>query len=299
MKPHKITCLLDFARFRITQEVKIMNLKKILAVSTAAASLFAFAGCAQKPAQDNSAADNAAKTESDMEYLKGNGKMVIGYTLFSPMNYMEGDELTGFETEFAKAVCEKIGIEPEFQEINWGTKEIELNSKNIDCIWNGMTITDEIKTNLSVTIPYMENRQVLIVKSADKDKYTASLDGAKVVAEEGSAGADLAESDPSFASADFTPVDSQAKALMDVASGQSDIAVIDYIMSTASIGEGTDFTDLVMIDNGYDSEQYGVAFRKGSDVTEKVNEAMKELKADGTLNQIAEKYKLGELVTVE
>jgi polar amino acid transport system substrate-binding protein len=162
-----------------------------------------------------------------------------------------------------------------------------------------MTITDERKENMSVTIPYMENRQVLIVKSADKDKYSASLEGAKVVAEAGSAGEELATENDDFKDAQFTAVDSQAKALMDVASGVSDVAVIDYIMSLASVGEGTDYTDLSIIDCNFPNESYGAAFRKGSDVTEKVNEAIKELNKDGTLKTIAEKYKLEDLITVE
>ncbi len=270
------------------------NFKRILAASLAAASMLSMAACtSQAPASNDTAA------ESDLAYIQEKGNMVIGYTLFAPMNYMEGDELIGFETEFAKAVSEKLGVDAEFVEINWDAKEIELSSKQIDCIWNGMTITPEREENMSITIPYMENRQVMIVKSADKDKYTESVDGASVVAEAGSAGEELATSNELFANAEFTPVDSQAKGLMDVAAGVSDVVVIDYIMALGSVGEGTDFEDLVIIDKDFESENYGVAFRKGSDVTEKVNEAMKALKADGTLDTIAEKYNLKDLVTVE
>lgn len=274
-----------------------MKFSKILAASIAAASLLTVAGCGNAPANVSNETNNSS--ESDLAYLKDNGKMVIGYTIIDPLNYMDGDELTGFETEFASAVCDKLGLVPEFQEINWDTKEMELSSKNIDCIWNGMTITDDRKANMSITMPYMENRQVLIVKSENKDKYTASLEGAKIVAEAGSAGEELINSDESFANADFTPVASQAMALMDVAAGTSDIAVIDYIMSTGSVGEGTDFADLVVIDNEYPGEEYGAAFRKGSDVTAEVDKAIKELKAEGKLDEMAAKYDLNELITVE
>lgn len=268
-----------------------MNLKRILAAALAAASMVSMAACtSQAPTTDNA---------SDLAYIQDKGNMVIGYTLFAPMNYMEGDELIGFETEFAKAVSDKLGVEAKFVEINWDAKEIELSSKQIDCIWNGMTITPEREENMSITIPYMENRQVMIVKSADKDKFTESIDGATVVAEAGSAGEELATTNELFANAEFTPVDSQAKGLMDVAAGVSDVVVIDYIMALGSVGEGTDFEDLVIIDKNFDSENYGVAFRKGSDVTAEVNKAMSELKADGTLDKIAEKYNLKDLVTVE
>ena len=87
----------------------------------------------------------AAAEESDWDYISGKGKMVVGMTLFAPMNYYDGDKFVGFDTELTKAVGEKLGVEIEFIEINWDSKEIELNSKNIDCIWNGMCITPERK----------------------------------------------------------------------------------------------------------------------------------------------------------
>lgn len=237
--------------------------------------------------------------ESDMQYLQDKGTMTIGYTLFRPMNYMENNELTGFETEFAKLVCDKLGVTPDFQEINWDSKEIELNSKNIDCIWNGMTITEERKENMSVTNPYMGNRQVMIVKKDNVDKFSQSVDNARVVAETGSTGEELALSDEFFKNADFTAVDSQAKGLMDVESGTSDVVVVDYVLACGSIGEGTDYTDLAMIDQGFDPQEYGVAFRKGSDVTAKVNKIMQDLADDGTLKELAEKYNLQDLLELK
>ena len=237
------------------------------------------------------------KTESDSAYIKDKGEMVIGITLFAPMNYYEGEELIGFETEFAQAVCEKIGVKPNFQEINWDAKEVELNSKNIDCIWNGMTITEERKTNMSVTKPYMANKQVMVTKAENLEKFCASIDGAAVVAEAGSAGETLVINNKYFANAQLTPADSMAKALMEVKAGTSDIAVVDYVASIGSIGEGTDFAELVVVPSeDFSPEEYGIAFRKGSDMTAEVDKAIDELKADGTLKEIADKYKLGDLL---
>ena len=106
-----------------------------------------------------------AEKDSDWEYIKNKGELVIGITYFAPMNYEnENGELVGFETEFAKAVCEVLGVNAKFQEISWSAKETELVAKNIDCIWNGMTITDERAEAMSITIPYMANKQVMIVK---------------------------------------------------------------------------------------------------------------------------------------
>ncbi len=107
-----------------------------------------------------------AETDSDWAYIQQKGELVIGFTYFAPMNYDNDDgEFVGFETEFAKAVCEVLGVKAKFQEISWAAKETELAAKNIDCIWNGMTITDERAEAMSITIPYMANKQVLVVKS--------------------------------------------------------------------------------------------------------------------------------------
>ncbi len=278
-------------------------MRKILALILAAMMLTClFAGCGETPADDNNdvLSDGGDVTAtSDTDYIMSNGKMIIGITLFAPMNYYDNDtnELIGFETEFAKAVCEKIGVTPEFQEINWDSKEIELNAKNIDCIWNGMTITDERKANMEISAPYMANKQVMVVKRDNAEKFAEGVIGAAVVAEAGSAGEEIATSDAFFADSAFTPVDSMAKALMDVAAGTSDIAIVDYVASIGSIGEGTDFEDLVVVEEKeFSPEEYGIAFRKGSDMATVVNNTIDELIADGTLDEIGKKYKLDALL---
>ena len=110
-----------------------------------------------------------AETDSDYKYIMNKGTLIIGITYFAPMNYENQDgELVGFETEFAKAVCAELGVEAKFQEISWAAKETELAAKNIDCIWNGMTITPEREENMSISIPYMQNKQVMVVKETEK-----------------------------------------------------------------------------------------------------------------------------------
>ncbi len=127
--------------------------------------------------------------------------------------------------------------------------------------------------------------------------YSQSVEGARIVAEAGSAGEELATGDDFFANAEFTPVDSMAKALMEVESGTADIAIVDYVTSIGSIGEGTDFVDLAVVEGkDFSPEEYGIAFRKGSDLTNAVNEAIAELAADGTLDTIGKNYKLDALV---
>ena len=238
--------------------------------------------------------------QSDFEYVQEKGELVIGITYFAPMNYFdENNELVGFETEFAKAVCEKLGVEAKFQEISWSAKETELAGKSIDCIWNGMTITAERQEAMDISTPYLANKQVLVVK-ADKlaeIKALTSGKGLNVVAEKESAGEEVASTDAFFAEANYTAVDTQSKAFTEVASGIADACVVDYVCSIGMIGEGTDFENLVVVDTlNFADEQYGIAFRKGSDVDDKVNAAITELVNDGTLANIAAKYKLEEQV---
>ena len=255
----------------------------------------------------------AAAEESDWDYISGKGKLVVGMTLFAPMNYYEGDEFVGFDTELTKAVGEKLGVEIEFVEINWDSKEIELNSKNIDCIWNGMCITPERKENMSMTNAYLYNTQAIVAKTDKMADLLANLEGVNVVAEQGSTGEGkllgAIEDDETvvvsakefFSKSNYTAVDSMAKALMEVKSGTADIALVDSVCALAMVGEGTDYADMsVNLDNNFGLQEYGIAFRKGSDVTEKVNEIIVELTKDGTVAEIAGRYGLTDaLVPVE
>ncbi|MGO5095806.1 transporter substrate-binding domain-containing protein [Agathobaculum sp. LCP25S3_E8] len=277
-----------------------MKTKKLLALMLAGAmSLSMLAGCGGGNNEDTTTDTNGdanTETTSDLAYVQDKGKMVIGYTVYEPMNYTdENGEFTGFDTEFAKAVCEKLGVEPEFVEINWDTKVVELDAKSIDCIWNGMTITDDLKENIAVSDPYVKNMQVIVIKDSNKDKFTdtASLSGANLVAEAGSAGQSAIEADENLSQANLTTVTKQTDALLEIESGASDAAVLDWTLAKSMIGEGTDFTDLMMIDGVELSvEEYGIGFRKGSDLCTEVNKIMAELVEDGTLPALAEKYGL-------
>ena len=233
-----------------------------------------------------------SKADSDVAYVEENGKMVIGYTIYEPMNYEdENGELTGFDTEFAQAVCEKLGVEPEFVVIDWDNQFLELESKSIDCVWNGMTITEEAKLNASVTDPYVKNAQVVVASkdAIDSIKSAEDLKGKKLAAEAGSAG-ELAIKDNAL-DENYTAVAAQTDALLEVMSGSADACVIDITMANAMTGEGTSYETLAPSIE-LTTEEYGIAFRKESDLTAKVNEIMTELKADGTLPALAEKYSL-------
>ena len=256
----------------------------------------------------------AMADDSDWEYIKGKGTVVVGMTLFAPMNYYQNDEFIGFDTELTKAVFAKLGVEVEFKEINWDSKEIELNSKNIDCIWNGMCITETRKETMSMTNAYLYNTQAIVAKTDKIDALLAGgMKGVYVVAEQGSTGegkltGEIADDETVevsakeyFAEANYTAVDSMAKALMEVKAGTADLALVDSVCALAMVGEGTDYADMsVNLDNNFGLQEYGIAFRKGSDVTEKVNEIIIELTKDGTVAEIAGRYGLTDaLVPVE
>ena len=264
-----------------------------MALSLAACGGAASTSTVASSAASGSAAASAAETAAgDLDYIKEKGKMVIGYTVYEPMNYTDADgNFTGFDTELATAVCEKLGVEPEFVEINWDTKVVELDAKSIDCIWNGMTLTDDIMANTATTKAYAKNAQVVVVKEGTDYSSTADLVGKTVVAEAGSAGEAAIEGDENLAQADYVSKSVQTDCLMEVAAGTADAAVLDLTLANAMIGEGTDYASLKIVDE-LNAEEYGVAFRKGSDTAAAVDAVFDELKADGTMQALADKYDL-------
>jgi len=230
--------------------------------------------------------------DSDYKYVKENGKLIIGYTVYAPMNYFdENGNFTGFDTELAMIVCEKLGVEPQFVEIIWDTKEVELNAKSIDCIWNGLTITPERQETMEITKPYVKNAQVVLMKKGASYDGTKSLIGKSVAAEQGSAGEDTVKADENLKQATYVPKTLQTDCLMEVKAGTVDAAVLDLTLAKTMTGEGTNYEDIVIVDY-LAEEDYGVAFRKGSDLCEKVNKIFDELKKDGTMAKLAEKYGL-------
>ena len=289
-------------------------MKKLLSMFLALIMIFALAACGNKVA-DNSSSTETSKSqdesdvssdnkqtetdesqeeqaESDLSYVKGNGKLVIGYTNYAPMNYYdESGNFTGFDTELAILTCEKLGLKPEFVEINWDTKEVELNAKTIDCIWNGMPITPERQETMEVTRPYVKNAQVVLMKKGAAYNGTESLIGKTVVAEQGSAGEETIKNDENLKQANFVPKNLQTDCLLELKSGTADAAVLDLTLAKTMTGEGTSYEDIAIVDH-LAEEDYGVAFRKGSDICAEVNKIFDGFIADGTMAALADKYGL-------
>ena len=251
-------------------------MKKTIALLTALVMMLTMVCCA------------FAADQTDAEYVKEKGTLVVGITDFAPMDYKDEDgNWIGFDADMAAAFAEYLGVEVEFVEIEWDNKVLELNSKSIDCVWNGMTLTDEVMAAMTCSNAYCNNAQVVIVPADQADKYQTAEDCAELVfaVEAGSAG----EAEITALGYECTPVQSQASALMEVAAGTCDAAVIDSLMAAAMVGEGTSYENLTYT-AALNSEEYGVGFRTDSDLAELLNDFFKAVYEDGSLQACAETY---------
>ena len=256
-------------------------MKKVIAILLCMAMVLTFAACAAKPAE----------SASDLDYIKGKGTLVVGITDFEPMDYQnEAGEWIGFDADMAKAFAESLGVKAEFVEIDWDNKIMELDAKTIDCVWNGMTLTDEVTSAMNCSNAYCNNSQVVIV-SADKAADYQSAEACKDLSfavEAGSAG----KAEVEKLGYSFTEVKDQATALMEVAAGTADAAVIDSLMAGAMVGAGTSYENLCFTVslNEAEGEQYGVGFRKGSDLAQALNDFFAASYQDGSMQACAETY---------
>jgi len=249
-------------------------MKKILAILLAALMIATcFAGCA------------AAEQKT----------IVVGYTIYAPMNYMDDSgKLVGFDTELAEAVFKSLGYKVIFQEIDWKAKYTDLNAGTIDCVWNGFTANcadddDGIQRSQKVDFSYnyMENRQVIIVKADSSIAAAADLNGKNGAAENGSAGEAYGKS---FNGATIKGFDVQTKCIFEVNAGTADFAVVDAQLAKSYVGKG-DYANLKIVEAlSSDVEYYAIGFKKGSELTAKVNAQLEKLAADGTIAKLAEKY---------
>lgn len=270
-------------------------MKKFLSFAlalTLCASLAACGNGGNTSGSDNTSSSGSGSSSqtqtSDMQYVKDKGTLVVGITEFEPMDYQDAEgNWIGFDADLASAFAEYLGVEVQFQVIDWDNKVMELDGKTIDVVWNGMTLNDEVKAAMECSNPYFDNAQVVIVP-ADKAAEYQTVESVQDLAfsvEVGSAAKAQAE-EYGF---NYTEAADQATALLEVSSGTADAAIIDYLMSVAMTGEGTSYADLTSTVS-LNTEQYGVGFRKGSDLAEELNKFFAEKYADGTMEQIADQY---------
>ena len=226
--------------------------------------------------------------ESDMAYVKEKGTLIVGITEFEPMDYQNADgEWIGFDADLAKLFAERLGVEVQFQLIDWESKVMELDGRTIDVVWNGMTLTDEVLASMECSNAYLNNAQVVILPSAEAENYAdaESMSGLQFAVESGSAGEQMAIEN-GFS---YTPVTDQATAVLEVESGTCDAAIIDSLMASAMVGEGTNFAELTYTIS-LNTEEYGVGFRQGSDLAAELNAFFSEIYADGTMQELADQY---------
>lgn len=263
---------------------------------TAGAGAASSAGDTADAAASTDAASSAGSAEdSDLAYVQNKGTLVVGITDFEPMDYKDADgNWIGFDADMATAFAESLGVNVEFVEIDWDNKILELDAKSIDCVWNGMTLTDEVTSSMECSNPYCNNTQVVILPADVAEEYgeggvpMEALNDLTFAVEAGSAGEAAAEA-LGYAT---TPVTAQADALMEVSAGTSDAAVIDSLMAGAMVGEGTSYENLAYTVslNEEEGEQYGVGFRKGSDLAAALNAFFAQSYEDGTMTSCAETY---------
>ena len=265
-------------------------MKKFIALLLSVLMVLSLVACGAK----DTSGDADQKAQTDMEYVKEKGTLIVGITDFAPMDYKDDNgEWIGFDADMAKAFAESLGVKVEFVEIDWDNKVMELDGKTIDCVWNGMTLTDEVKAAMECSNAYCNNAQVVVVNKDVADKYQTveSLSDLKFAVEAGSAG----EKEVNALELENTPVKAQSDALMEVKSKTSDAAVIDLLMAGAMIGEGTGYADLTYTVK-LNSEEYGVGFRKGSDLAAALNKFFADAYADGSMMKCANEYGVQESI---
>lgn len=229
--------------------------------------------------------------KGDLEQVKDNGKLVVGVTVYEPMDYLdENSEWTGFDAELAKEFAESLGVNCQLVIITWNNKVAELNSNQIDLIWNGMTASEELGEQIDFSVSYAKNAQVAVVKKGSP-LTAADVANATISVENGSAGATVA--DETIKAANINKVTAQVDALNEVLANTSQVAIVDITMAQSIVGKGA-YADLQILDGAsYGDEIFAVGLRKGSDLKPELDAFLKAKYADGTLTALAEKYSVG------
>lgn len=241
--------------------------------------MFAFASC--------------SKDKSDLQAVKDANKLVVGVTVYPPMDYIDGEtgEWTGFDADLAKMFAEELGVNCQIVIITWANKVAELNSNQIDLVWNGMTASAELGESIDFSVSYAKNAQVAVVKSNSAIATKDQIKAAEIAVEQGSAGATVAEDE--IGATKLNKLEKQLDALNDVKSGESEVAIIDITMAQSVVGKG-EYADLKIVDGvSYGDEIFAVGLRKGSDLKEKLDAFLKAKYADGTMATLAAKYEVG------
>ena len=280
--------------------------KRILAGLLTAVMSMSLVACGSSAsdtaASDSASSDTAASAaeesaDSDVAYIQDKGSLIVGITDFAPMDYKDDNgEWIGFDADLAREVAKSLDVDVQFVEIDWDNKILELENKSIDVVWNGMTLTPEVTSAMACTNAYCNNAQVVVVNADLADKYqdVDSLADLSFAVESGSAGEEAANDNGLNAIA----VKSQADAVMEVAAGTSDACIIDLLMAGAMVGEGTSYPNLAHTVE-LTTEEYGIGCRKDSDLADYINEQLKALYEDGTMESIGTEYGVQDAIVAQ
>ena len=260
-------------------------MKKLMALLLALALALMLTACGSPSSPDSDADPTPA---SDLAYVQEKGTLVVGITEFAPMDYLDADgNWIGFDADMAAAFAGHLGVAVEFRVIDWDNKVADLNDKTIDVVWNGMTLNADVRATMETSRAYFNNAQVVIVRSEEAGRYQTaeSLADASFVVEAGSSGQEQAD----IYGFIYAPAADQATALQLVSSGKADAAIVDFLMAIAMVGENTAYPDLTYT-VGLSHEEYGVGFRKGSDLAAALNGFFHTSYINGTMKTIARRY---------
>lgn len=272
-------------------------MKKMISIVAVFAMMVSLVACGNKEGTGKS---DTSKEDTSLKYIQEKGEFVLGLDdKFPPMGFRDDkDNIVGFDIDLAQAVCDKLGVKLVTQPIDWDAKEQELKTKNIDCIWNGFSITDERKQQLTMTDPYLKNSISMVVNADSSIASIKDCAGKRVAIQSGSA-AEEALDDQKEVKDSFGEVNGfkdYVTALMDLETGNSDAVLMDSVVAKYMIKEnGKNFK---VLDDSLVADEYGIGFRKDENaLADAVTNAMSELKKEGKVKEISEKW-FGEDITL-
>lgn len=253
--------------------------------------------------ETESTSDTAGSADdTSLDDIKAKGKLVLGLDdSFPPMGFQdENQEIVGFDIDVAKEVCKRMGVELVLQPISWEAKELELSTKNIDCIWNGMSYNEERAESMTLSVPYMKNTQVVVVLASSGINTLADLAGKTVAVQNGSTASDAMDNNADLKNSlkELVKVDDNVQALLDLKVSGSDAVVLDEVV--ARYYTEKEAGTYKILDETMADEDYVIGFRKGEvALCSEVEKYLKEMAADGTLAKISETWFGSDLTTIK
>ncbi len=285
-------------------------MKKLIAVLLGGLAALSVAGCSGAAATQASSAANLSAADNSWEKVKSAGQLVLGLDkAFPPMGFVDikTGELVGFDIDMAREACKRLGVTLKMQPIDWENKAAELNNGNVDCLWNGFSKTDEREKQFGLSIPYMKNNQIILVKSGSSDKGLDSLAG-KTIGVQSDSSAETALNGAANASfrdslKEIVKIDDYSKAVMEMQNGTIDAIAIDEVVAryylTSNPGAYAVLQDASGSDVSLAVEDYVVGFRRNDTaLKEKIEGALRDMAKDGTAAKISQEWFGKDVITI-